>query len=256
MLRRFSFFILIAAAAIFFLSSCSLPGYPNFKLRDNWSELYVVDADGSNPTRLGVTFPSHGIVLPEARSRVRFFPSWSWSPDNSRIAFLGAQQESVTELEIGIIDVDGMNRRSLTKGVSAPDSNTIIVPTVLPSGPGWSRDGKEVAFGSKQGYMAVNADGSGLRRVGYFGGEFYFLGSSTLAGEGSAVLSPDGTKIAFVKDEGWRSGLNIWVANADGSNPRRITGSQTHEYLPVWSWDSKKISFLVSWHADFWQNPL
>ncbi|MFQ5874860.1 MAG: TolB family protein, partial [Dehalococcoidia bacterium] len=45
--------------------------------------------------------------------------------------------------------------------------------------------------------------------------------------------SPDGTKIAFTSD---RDGnWEIYVMDADGSNPRNLTNLPIGEYEPAWS---------------------
>jgi len=54
------------------------------------------------------------------------------------------------------------------------------------------------------------------------------------------VYSPDGSKIAFVSD---RSGQNnIWVMNADGSNPRALLLDMDSRFSdPVWAPDGKSL---------------
>ncbi len=54
-------------------------------------------------------------------------------------------------------------------------------------------------------------------------------------------ISPDGTRIAFVSD---RTGqAEIWVADASGANPRRVTELKTNARNPRWSPDGRRIAF-------------
>jgi len=63
----------------------------------------------------------------------------------------------------------------------------------------------------------VDAGGSGLARLS--------------AGGDRSAWSPDGTQIAFLS--GGEENLEIYVVNADGSNPTRLTtGGASH---PAWS---------------------
>ncbi len=58
------------------------------------------------------------------------------------------------------------------------------------------------------------------------------------------VWSPDGTRIAFVsnRSDGEEGGLHIFVINADGSNPTRIS-AQGDSRFPDWSPAGDKIAF-------------
>jgi Tol biopolymer transport system component len=102
-----------------------------------------------------------------------------------------------------------------------------------------SPDGSLIAYDSdREGDRAVfvaRSDGSGARR---------------LSGTGYAAVpswSPDGRQIAFVRAEADRPKVwNLWVANADGSQLRRLT---SHASGQAWggSWfpDGRRIAYSV-----------
>lgn len=56
-----------------------------------------------------------------------------------------------------------------------------------------------------------------------------------------ATMSPDGTRIAYDSDRGGVRG--VYVANADGSNSRRISGAG-YALVPSWSPDGKRVAFV------------
>jgi Tol biopolymer transport system component len=103
-----------------------------------------------------------------------------------------------------------------------------------PSSVSWSADGAWLVFtgfvgfagleGERRGIYRIRADGTGLRFIrGTKGGR-------------SPILSPDGSKIAFVRDR-FKSFSNMaattWVADADGRNAVRVTPWRKNiEYLP------------------------
>jgi Tol biopolymer transport system component len=83
--------------------------------RDGNSEIYVMDPDGSDVTRL--TNDPAGDLAP------------AWSPDGRRIAF-------VRNREIVVMNADGTGVTQLTDGRCCSDN------------PAWSPDGRSIAFDS------------------------------------------------------------------------------------------------------------
>jgi imidazolonepropionase-like amidohydrolase/Tol biopolymer transport system component len=55
-----------------------------------------------------------------------------------------------------------------------------------------------------------------------------------------AVPSPDGTRIVFTSMD------KLWVANADGTSPQRLTSDGSSEHHPAWSPDGEWIAY-VTW---------
>jgi len=105
--------------------------------RNDDFDLYVMDYDGSNLTRL-TNAPGISEIEP------------AWSPDGERIAFVAAQKKAV----ILLMEIDGSNFVRLT--------NT----SVNSYDPAWSPDGKRIAFVSDEGGVeniyVINADGTDI----------------------------------------------------------------------------------------------
>ena len=65
--------------------------------------------------------------------------------------------------------------------------------------------------------------------------------SDSTTGQTDAVYSPDGDRIAYVSTRD--NNAEIYVMNADGSDPRRLTDTPASEAAPAWTPDGKRIVY-------------
>lgn len=124
---------------------------------------------------------------------------------------------------------------------------------------------------SYQGWLSLSPQGelmmvSGLSRIVWANKSLTIINPASGARQNLAnpagcvsldpAFSPAGDRIAFVAakdlgDEVWPEDLTAWVntrtlwlAQADGSNPRPLTSAGTGVYQPLWSKDGKSILYV------------
>lgn len=165
-----------------------------------------------------------------------------WSPDGTRIAFVGVRTGSFQPDHIWTMNPDGGDHRQVT-----PDNGES--GTYQNQQPSWSPDGTQIAFSrwlSSSGtkIAVINADGTGEVRE---------LSPAVSGGANEPVWSPDGLRIAAsVYQPGSvdvdldapsaappgsppENQYDLWVFDsADGSDARDVTLTTLNEYSPDW----------------------
>jgi Tol biopolymer transport system component len=173
--------------------------------RDGNAEIYVMNADGSDVTRLTDT------------PAVEWLPIWS--PDGTRIAFYSYRDDFA---EIYVMNADGSGQMNLTNNPASDWDHS------------WAPDGTRIAFTSKRDgneeIYVMNTDGSDVTRL-----------TKESANDWRPSWAPDGTRIAFTSKRDGNP--EIYVMNADGSNQTRMTNNPAGDYNPTWSPDGRRIAF-------------
>jgi TolB protein len=200
-------------------SGRSSPQIAFVSARDGNFEIYVMDADGSNPVRL----TNH----PE----IDFAPAWS--PDGTKIALESTRDGNA---EIYVMHADGSEPVNLTNHPAAD------------SAPTWSPDGEKIAFASRRiSTGEAYADDSNLYIMNSHGTHLIQLGNLSRLDE-SPAWSPRGDKIAFVSFKRGKRGIS--TVNANGDNFLPLT-SAAGSSPPTWSPDSNRIAFASNRNGDF-----
>jgi len=166
------------------------------------------------------------------------------SPDGKQIAFSSNRNGNY---DIFVMSIDGGEPRQITF-----HSAVEIVCN-------WSRDGKKILYISNRDQgpgrldlYEIAVDGGPSRRITYDGGR-----------EGS--YSPDGKRIVYVRGynsiywDNYKGSANfdIYVIDAKGGTPRRVTDTDDNERYPTFAADGKTIYFVAEENgvANFYSIP-
>ena len=189
--------------------------------RDGNYEIYKMNSDGSNQTRL--TFNDE---------IYNGYPAWS--PNGRQIVFYSGRAGAS---DIYVMDADGNNQRRLTH-----------IPNLIDEMPNWSPDGQQIAFvrcrvddhDQKHIYniFVMDADGGNVQQVTNFWG----AGTPKWSPDGQWILF-DGSELHPIGPDGGETG-NIFVIRPDGTDLWQVT-----ETIPdTWA----GFGWLVArWETDF-----
>jgi len=227
--------VLLAALLITAMAAAAAPAYGEDALVFGLSNNSSTAIDETFPSEYAGNYPTPTQLIASGTES----PITALSPDGQTLAY-------ATPSGLYVRQVGGGTSTLVYPG--SGNNNSVMYPRFTP-------DGKALYFtnnmssgrtGTGPDIWRVNTDGTGAKAIIAWSGD-----------QSSEDVSSDGTLIAFHSTDTpkgkYLGGYALWVANADGSNPRQVfslTGQVfTDAMYPSFSPDMKQIAFTCYIHA-------
>jgi Tol biopolymer transport system component len=185
--------------------------------KEMFNDIYAIDPDGKNETRLTMNPGPAGEYADNAAPR--------YNKDRTMIAFISTRNNPSKFYNIFFMDLATMKTAQITSGnmnISSVD---------------WSPDDSKLVFsccdekGLQQVHM-VNMDGTGFTKL-----------TDGPAEHMNPMWSPRGDLISFVEFLPDGKSSFVWVMDPQGGNRKRLTPDETLHSNPSWSPDGSWIVY-------------
>ncbi|OGD13409.1 MAG: hypothetical protein A2W20_07560 [Candidatus Aminicenantes bacterium RBG_16_66_30] len=177
--------------------------------RDGNDEIYIMDYDGANATR--VTFNKIKDYMP------------AWSPDQRTIAFTSYRGFTA-----------GLYLRNIYEGTETP-----VATKGTSYSAAFSPDGRKLAFCSTMAeegnadIFAMDLETKKTKRLTF-----------NAATETAPSWSPTGRELAFTTDRLGAGSPQIYLMDAEGSNVRKASFGGNYHDAPAWAPTSERVAFV------------
>jgi Tol biopolymer transport system component len=168
---------------------------------------------------------------------------FAWSPDGSTVLYW-ADGVDVADEELGCyLEATFCGQRIWSAAADGGDSAQVIGdPEYDACSPTWTPDGESIVFvgsaagsGLDIGFYQMDADGSGVERIG------------DLAGGGCSdappAISPDGTTLAVTIDNGTTD--DIYLVDLAAGDDSLIASGDESKFGPFWSPDGSLLAYTT-----------
>lgn len=228
------------------------------------STIWMVNADGSGARALtNATAPAGGHASPAWSHSGKFLAFTVFDAgENNGAWMLSVETGDTWPLELGSATYDPVFLEH-DSALIVSGAEALIVRLPLDARTGKLRAPREVIpvggvprvrglslspDGTRLAFAGISLDSQiwsvDVNDAGLPSGEPRQLTRDTSRRNSLAAISPDGKKIAYMSI---RQGElpNVWVMNADGTNPIQLTGDESAEHKPNWFPDSVRVGYLT-----------